>query len=183
MVLVVWATMYIAAGAQGPRPAKAPTKTSSHHTQAAHPHGKHAAKERAEPFVNQGPMAPAPEVAATNVGAQAAADATPPGEPVSVTYEQGALAITTHDAPLRDVLNKVGETTGAVVETPALEQSVTVNVPAQAPVQAIAALLDGQGKAIRCGGLLFRCAAVRCAEGRRWRRWWVQADFSNALRE
>jgi len=143
MVLVVWATMYIAAGAQGPRPAKAPTKTSSHHTQAAHPHGKHAAKERAEPFVNQGPMAPAPEVAATNVGAQAAADATPPGEPVAVTYEQGALAITTHDAPLRDVLNKVGETTGAVVETPALEQSVTVNVPAQAPVQAIAALLDG----------------------------------------
>jgi hypothetical protein len=60
-----------------------------------------------------------------------------------VTYEQGALAITTHDAPLRDVLNRVREATGAVVETPGLEQSVTVNVPAQAPVQAIAALLDG----------------------------------------
>lgn len=139
-VILLTSAACVTAGAQEAKPAK--TTTTASHARTAHHSAKHAVKKKTEPFVNQGPVAAPPEAASTGSGAVAVVDAAVV-EPVVVTYDQGTLAITTHDAPLRDVLNKVGEATGAVVEAPSLDQCVTVNVPAEAPVQAIAALLDG----------------------------------------
>jgi hypothetical protein len=67
----------------------------------------------------------------------------PAEEPVVVTYEQGALAITAHDASLRDILQKVREATGATIDAPISDQRMTVQLAPQAPVETIAALLDG----------------------------------------
>lgn len=140
-VILLTSAACVTAGAQEPKPAK--TTTAASHARTAHHNAKHAVKKKTEPFVNQGPVVPPPETSSTGPGAEAVVDAARVVEPVVVTYDQGTLAITTHDAPLRDVLNKVGEATGAVVEAPSLDQRVTVKVPAEAPVQAIAALLDG----------------------------------------
>lgn len=134
-VILLTSAACVTAGAQEPKPSK--TTTAASHARTAHHNAKHAVKKKTEPFVKQGPVAPPPQAASTGSGAEAVV------EPVVVTYDQGTLAITTHDAPLRDVLNKVGEATGAVVEAPSLDQRVTVKVPAEAPAQAIAALLDG----------------------------------------
>lgn len=122
-------------------------KSTSHHVRSTH-HAKHVASKptaKTEAYVNQGPVAPAADAGAELKAAanEPAVEAIPVVDPVAVTYERGALAITTHDAPLREVLDKVRDATGAVVEAPQLDQRVSVTVGAEAPVQAIAALLDG----------------------------------------
>jgi hypothetical protein len=62
--------------------------------------------------------------------------------PVAV-YHEGSLALTAQNAPLGDILERVHESTGAVIEAPVLEERVSVQLGPQPPVQAIAALLEG----------------------------------------
>jgi hypothetical protein len=112
-----------------------PQKTSVHHAHKKH-HAKHAkAHSQTTAFVNQGPLPPPQE--------QAEPEAPPPPPPVVVAYEGGALAIRADDAELGDILDKVHQATGAPVDAPVLEQRVSVRLEPQAPVQAIAALVDG----------------------------------------
>ena len=113
-----------------------PQKASVHHAHKKH-HTKRATKphSQAAAFVNQGPLPPPPETAEPEVP--------PPPPPVVVAYKGGALAIRADDAELRDILDKVHQATGASVDAPVLEQRVSVRLEPQAPVQAIAALVDG----------------------------------------
>jgi hypothetical protein len=125
--------------AQEAKTTKTTHRTQSHHARSTH-HASHAASKptkKTEAYANQGPVAP------SAAEPEAIAGAAPVVEPVVVTYERGALAIAAHDAPLRQVLDKVREATGAIVEAPDFEQRVSVTVAADAPLQAIAALLDG----------------------------------------
>ena len=125
--------------AQEAKTTKTAQPSQSHHARATH-HVRQAASKptkKTEAYANQGPVAPSP------AEPEVIADAAPVVEPVVVTYQRGALAIATHNAPLRQVLDKVSEATGAIVEAPDFDQRVSVTVPADAPVQAIAALLDG----------------------------------------
>lgn len=118
-------------------PASAQQSTSAkHHTRARHIHKRHHSRHATtaqRPFVNQGPTPPPPQPEVVV--------AAPP--PIVVTYYQGELAITAQNAELRQVLDKVHEATGAPVESPLLEQRITVRLGPQAPVQAVAALIDG----------------------------------------
>jgi hypothetical protein len=134
--VVVWPV-----GAQQAPPTPKTHKTpQTHHAHKRH-HARHArarAHATAKPLVNQGPMPPPePEVAA-------APEVVAPVVPaVVVTYFEGELGITAQDAELREVLEKVREATGAVVEAPSMEQRVTVRVNPEAPARAVAALVDG----------------------------------------
>ncbi|MGD0599398.1 MAG: hypothetical protein ABR988_06220 [Terriglobales bacterium] len=58
-------------------------------------------------------------------------------------YQDGRLALTAEDVPLGDILERIGESTGAVIEAPVLEERVSVQLDPQPPVQAIAALFEG----------------------------------------
>ena len=62
---------------------------------------------------------------------------------IVVTYEEGALSVTAEDATLREVFERLNESTGAAVDAPAIEARVTVHLGPQSPVQFIAALLEG----------------------------------------
>jgi hypothetical protein len=53
------------------------------------------------------------------------------------------LTVAAEKVKLRDILDRVGETTGARVDAPALDQLVTVHLGPQPPAQVIAALLGG----------------------------------------
>jgi hypothetical protein len=128
---------------------------SSHSHKAHHAHGapgSHArpSKEvtKAKHFVNQGPLAPEPELTFGEVipappPGLAVTEVAAPPPTVLVTYQQGALAVSAEDAELREVLEKIGETTGAVIEAPRLQQRLTVHLPPQPPVQVVAALVEG----------------------------------------
>ncbi|HEY6309035.1 MAG TPA: hypothetical protein VI488_21540 [Candidatus Angelobacter sp.] len=72
----------------------------------------------------------------------APATAVPDLSPV-VSYQNGLLTITAENAKLRDVLDRIHDSTGAVIDAPALNARVTVNLGPQAPTQVIAALLAG----------------------------------------
>jgi hypothetical protein len=129
---------------------EAKTKKTTHRSHSHPAHTTHRAKQEAskpaketEAYVNQGPVAPAADAEVNAATTESAVEAAPVVEPVVVTYQRGALAITTHEAPLREILDRVGEATGAIVEAPDSEQRISVTVAAEAPVQAIAALLDG----------------------------------------
>jgi hypothetical protein len=112
-----------------------PQKASVHHAPKKH-HARSTSKAHTQiAFVNQGPVPPPPE--------SAEPEAPPAPPPVVVAYEGGALAIRADDAELRDILDKVHQATGASVDAPVLEQRVSVRLEPQAPVQAIAALVDG----------------------------------------
>ena len=116
-------------------PPPKPQKASVHQAHKKH-HAKRATKShsQAAAFVNQGPFPASPATAEPEA---------PPPPPVVVAYEGGALAIRANDAELGDILDKVHEATGASVDAPVLEQRVSVRLEPQAPVQAIAALVDG----------------------------------------
>lgn len=58
-------------------------------------------------------------------------------------YQAGRIALTAEDVPLGDILERIGESTGAVIEAPLLEERVSVQLDPQPPVQAIAALFEG----------------------------------------
>lgn len=143
MMICLLAASVSVSTAQEAKSVKATHRTRGHPASSPH-HAKHAASttvKKTEAYVNQGPLEAEAEAKTATV--EPAVEAAPVVEPVVVTYEAGALGITTHDAPLREILHKVREATGAIVEAPDLEQRVSVTVVAEAPVQAIAALLDG----------------------------------------
>jgi hypothetical protein len=57
--------------------------------------------------------------------------------------KDGLLTIAAEKVKLREILDRVRETTGARVDAPALDQLATVHLGPQPPAQAIAALLGG----------------------------------------
>jgi hypothetical protein len=62
---------------------------------------------------------------------------------IVVTYQEGALSVTAEDATLREVFERLNESTGAAVEAPAMEERVSVHLGPQSPVQVVEALLEG----------------------------------------
>jgi hypothetical protein len=60
-----------------------------------------------------------------------------------VSLKDGLLTIAAEKVKLRDILDRVGETTGAKVDAPALNQLVTVHLGPQPPARVVAALLGG----------------------------------------
>lgn len=58
-----------------------------------------------------------------------------------VSLNDGLLTIAAENVKLRHILDRVGETTGARVDAPALDRLVTVHLGPQPPAQVIAALL------------------------------------------
>jgi hypothetical protein len=62
-----------------------------------------------------------------------------------VSLKDGLLTIAADKVKLRDILDRVRETTGAKVDAPALDQLVTVHLGPQPPAQVVAALLGGSG--------------------------------------
>jgi hypothetical protein len=62
---------------------------------------------------------------------------------VTAVYEEGALSITAEDATLREIFDRVRESTGAAIDVPPAEERLSVHLGPQPPVQVIAALLEG----------------------------------------
>jgi len=60
-----------------------------------------------------------------------------------VTYEKGLLSIAAQNVTLREIMDRVGESTGAWIEAPAFGERVTVSLGPQPPAAVIAALLEG----------------------------------------
>jgi len=60
-----------------------------------------------------------------------------------VAYQNGLLTITAQNATLREIMDRVRESTGALVEVPALNERVTVQLGPHPPAIVIAALLEG----------------------------------------
>lgn len=67
----------------------------------------------------------------------------PPQSSLVVAYKDGALAITAQDATLREIFEEIHNSTGAVIESPALDQRVSARLAPQPPADVIAALLAG----------------------------------------
>jgi hypothetical protein len=67
----------------------------------------------------------------------------PAPAPPAVAYREGLLGITAQNASLGKILDKVRESTGAVIEAPVLEERVSVQITPRPPAQAIAMLLEG----------------------------------------
>jgi hypothetical protein len=86
-----------------------------------------------------------PAASPANEQSPAASPAAPAPSATSlvVEYQEGTLAITAQNATLRDILDRVHESTGAVIEAPALDERVSVQLGPQTPVNVIAALLEG----------------------------------------
>ena len=61
-----------------------------------------------------------------------------------VRYQKGLLAINARDASLREILNRVHESTGADIDGGGVEDRVSVELGPRPPVQVIASLLQGQ---------------------------------------
>jgi len=66
-----------------------------------------------------------------------------PAPSAVVAYQNGLLTITAQNATLHEIMDRVRESTGAVVEVPALNERVTVQLGPQPPAIVIAALLEG----------------------------------------
>jgi len=81
-----------------------------------------------------GPPASTPEPAAS-----------PPVVPsfTRVRYEKGLLSIAAQNVTLREIMDRVRESTGAWIEVPAFSERVTVSLGPQPPAAVIAALLEG----------------------------------------
>ena len=60
-----------------------------------------------------------------------------------VTYEKGLLSIAAQNVTLREIMDRVRESTGASVEVPAFSERVSVSLGPQPPAAVIAALLEG----------------------------------------
>lgn len=103
--------------------AKQPSSTSPHAPSA---HKVHKSKPNAAPAPEPTSSQPAPAPSAV------------------VSYQNGLLTITAENARLSDVIDRVRNSTGAVVEAPPLNELVTVNLAPQPPAQVIAALLEGR---------------------------------------
>jgi type II secretory pathway component GspD/PulD (secretin) len=66
-----------------------------------------------------------------------------PAPAAVVSYQNGLLTVTAENAKLRDVLDRIHDSTGAVIDGPTLNQRVTVHLGPQPPAQVISALLAG----------------------------------------
>lgn len=61
----------------------------------------------------------------------------------AVSYENGLLSIAAENASLRQIMEKVRASTGAVVEAPPFEERITVRLGPEPPAAALSALLEG----------------------------------------
>ena len=66
-----------------------------------------------------------------------------PAPSAVVAYQNGLLTITAQNATLHEIMDRVRESTGAMVEAPALNERVTVQLGPQPPAIVLAALLEG----------------------------------------
>jgi len=66
-----------------------------------------------------------------------------PAPSAVVSYQNGLLTITAENASLQQIVEKVGDSTGATIDSPALNERVTVRLGPQPPAAVIAALLEG----------------------------------------
>jgi hypothetical protein len=66
-----------------------------------------------------------------------------PAHSVAVVYQDGLLTVIAENATLTEIMDQVRKSTGAVVESPALDELVTERLGPQAPAAVIAALLEG----------------------------------------
>jgi len=105
-----------------------PSPSQHRHRQRAH-HARRVSKKQ-------------PAMSATVVTATFVDELQPTPSAIAM-YQDGRLALTAQDVPLGDILERIGESTGAVIEAPVLEERVSVQLDPQPPVQAIAALFEG----------------------------------------
>src|SRR5271155_1400283 len=123
------------------KPAAAAQNAAAH----SHHHRKHhtpAAKAKpaaALPTSSVSKQALAPLLAPPAAPSPALAPATS----LVVAYKDGALAITSQSATLSEIFGRIHECTGAVIEAPALDESVSVQLGPEPPADVIAALLEG----------------------------------------
>jgi hypothetical protein len=100
-----------------------------------------------QPASDQLPAAPAHRVRKAQPKASlvpAMAEPRPvPAPSAIVAYQDGLLTITAQNATLREIMDRVRESTGAVVEVPALDERVTVQLGPQPPAIVLVALLEG----------------------------------------
>jgi hypothetical protein len=89
-----------------------------------HPPSK---KQKTRPRKATPPVAPQPRAAPAAV----------------VSYQNGLLTIAAENAKLCDIMDRVRDSTGAMVDAPPLNERVTVHLGPQPPARVIAALLDG----------------------------------------
>ncbi|MFZ3266271.1 MAG: hypothetical protein WA172_19855 [Terriglobales bacterium] len=74
---------------------------------------------------------------------EATMEVPPALSPIVVDYNNGLLAVTAQDAALGDILESLHASTGALVDSPALQEHVSVQLMPRTPVQVIASLLEG----------------------------------------
>jgi hypothetical protein len=72
-----------------------------------------------------------------------AVNSEPPALPLTVAYQEGLLAVTAKDTSLGEILEYVHESTGALIDAPALDEHISVELLPRIPVQVIASLLEG----------------------------------------
>ena len=92
-------------------------------------HKQQIRKSQSHSRMNAGPIAPPEQLR--------------PPPLVQAVYQEGALSITAEDATLREIFDSVRQSTGAAIDAPASEERMSVHLGPQAPVQVIAALLEG----------------------------------------
>jgi hypothetical protein len=109
----------------------------------SHQHRRPVHHGRRARHVHEMPAAgPATFVPATFAPATVAPEPSPAPSAVAV-YHNGWLALTAENAVLGDILERIHESTGAVIEAPVLEERISVQLQPQPPVQTIAALFEG----------------------------------------
>jgi len=81
-----------------------------------------------------------------------------------VSYQNGLLTITAENARLSDIIDRIRNSTGAAVDTPPLNELVTVHLGPQPPAQVIAALLEGSHLNYVIVGGVADSAAVRAIQ-------------------
>jgi len=66
-----------------------------------------------------------------------------PATPLVVSYRDGLLSITAENADLREVMDRVRDSTGATIDALPVDERVPVHLGPQPPAQVIATLLEG----------------------------------------
>ncbi len=66
-----------------------------------------------------------------------------PATSIVASYHEGSLAVDAQNAPIGEILDRIHESTGAIIEAPLLDERISVQLAPQPPVQAITALLEG----------------------------------------
>jgi len=66
-----------------------------------------------------------------------------PASSAMVSYDNGLLTITAESATLQQIVDKVRDSTGAIVEAPPFEERITVRLGPEPPAAVLSALLEG----------------------------------------